>query len=107
RVFTYMWTTLFVLNAALVVSITWLALAGWNAGTLSVASVATAIPFALQIMNMSGWILEIGSNIFRQLGTARDSMETIAQPITLTDKPEASALQVESGEIVFDDVTFN
>ncbi len=107
RVFTYMWTTLFALNAALVVSITWIALASWNVGTLPAAAVATAIPFALQIMNMSGWILEIGSNIFRQLGTVRDSMETIAQPITLLDAPEAKALTVTRGELVFDDVTFN
>jgi ATP-binding cassette subfamily B multidrug efflux pump len=107
RVFTYMWSTLFVLNAGLVVSITWLSLAGWNAGTLPAAAVATAIPFALQIMNMSGWILDIGSNIFRQIGTIRDSMETIAQPITLLDAPDATGLKVTAGEIVFDDVTFN
>jgi ATP-binding cassette subfamily B multidrug efflux pump len=56
---------------------------------------------------MSGWILEIGSNIFRQLGTARDSMETIAQPITLIDQPAATPLVVDKGELVFDDVTFN
>lgn len=107
RIFTKMWTILFALNAALVVSITWLALIGWNNGTLQAAAVATAIPFALQIMNMSGWILEIGSNIFRQIGTVRDSMETIAQPITLIDPPAAPALKVDKGEIVFDDVTFN
>ncbi|HWA17866.1 MAG TPA: ABC transporter ATP-binding protein [Devosia sp.] len=107
RVFTYMWSTLFILNAGLVVSITWIALAGWNNGVLNAAAVATAIPFALQIMNMSGWILEIGSNIFRQLGTVRDSMDTIAQPITLLDDPGAPELSVSKGEIVFDDVTFN
>jgi ATP-binding cassette subfamily B multidrug efflux pump len=107
RVFTYMWGILFLLNAVLVVSITWFSLAAWNAGTLTAAAVATAIPFALQIMNMSGWILEIGSNIFRQLGTARDSMETIAQPITLIDQPAATPLVVDKGELVFDDVTFN
>ncbi|MEO6012806.1 MAG: ABC transporter ATP-binding protein [Devosia sp.] len=107
RVFTYMWSILFILNAGLVISIGWLALTGWNNGTLSAAAVATAIPFALQIMNMSGWILEIGSNIFRQVGTVRDSMETIAQPITLLDAPEAKPLAVTKGEIVFDDVTFN
>ena len=107
RVFTYMWTTLFALNAGLVVSITWIALASWNTGTLAAAAVATAIPFALQIMNMSGWILEIGSNIFRQIGTVRDSMETIAQPIVLTDGPAAREMVVNQGEIVFDDVTFN
>ena len=102
-----MWSILFVLNAGLVVSITWLSLAGWNNGTLSPAAVATAIPFALQIMNMSGWILEIGSNIFRQVGTVRDSMETIAQPITLLNAPNAGELKADKGEIVFDDVTFN
>ncbi|MDO8360914.1 MAG: ABC transporter ATP-binding protein [Devosia sp.] len=107
RVFTYMWSTLFMLNAGLVISITWIALAGWNAGTLTAAAVATAVPFALQIMNMSGWILESGSNIFRQAGTVRDSMETIAQPLTLLNAPGARGLEVTKGELVFDDVSFN
>ena len=107
RVFTWMWSILFVLNAGLVISIGWIALTGWNNGTLTAAAVATAIPFALQIMNMSGWILEIGSNIFRQVGTTRDSMDTIAQPITLLNAPDAPELKVAAGEIVFDDVTFN
>ncbi|KKB12187.1 hypothetical protein VE25_09050 [Devosia geojensis] len=107
KVFTYMWSTLFILNAGLVVSITWLALAGWNNGTLTTAAVATVVPFALQIMNMSGWILEIGSNIFRQIGNVRDSMDTIAQPLTMVDKPEAKPLVVERGELVYDNVSFN
>lgn len=107
RVFTYMWSTLFMLNAGLVVSVTWLALAGWNNGVLSAAAVATAIPFALQIMNMSGWILEIGSNIFRQIGTTRDSMDTIAQPLTMLDAPEAQPLAVSVGELHYDNVSFN
>lgn len=107
RVFTYMWSTLFMLNAGLVVSVTWLALAGWNNGVLSAAAVATAIPFALQIMNMSGWILEIGSNIFRQIGTTRDSMDTIAQPLTMLDTSEAKPLAVSVGELHYDNVSFN
>jgi ATP-binding cassette subfamily B multidrug efflux pump len=107
RVFTYMWSTLFVLNAGLVVSITWIALAAWNAGQLTAAAVATAVPFVLQIMNMSGWILEIGSNIFRQIGNVRDSMETIAQPLTMVDKPDAQPLAVEKGELIYDKVSFN
>ena len=107
RVFTYMWSTLFLLNAGLVISIAWIALSSWNAGTLSAAAVATAIPFALQIMNMSGWILDVGAQVFRQIGTTRDSMETIAQPIAMVDKPGAPKLQVNSGAIEFKDVSFN
>ncbi len=105
--FTAMWSILFALNAFLVVSITWIALSGWNQGTLSAASVATAIPFALQMMNMSGWILEIGSNIFRQIGNTRDSMVTIAQPLTMLDAPDATPLVVEKGGIDYENVTFN
>ena len=45
RVFTGSWSLLFLLNAGLVVSVTWLALAAWNAGTMTAAMVATAIPF--------------------------------------------------------------
>jgi ATP-binding cassette, subfamily B, multidrug efflux pump len=107
RVFTYMWSILFMLNAGLVVSITWLALSGWNNSVLTAAAVATAIPFALQIMNMSGWILEIGSNIFRQVGTIRDSMDTIAQPLTMLDVPQAKDMVVSKGELVYDNVSFN
>jgi ATP-binding cassette subfamily B multidrug efflux pump len=59
------------------------------------------------MMGMSGWILETGSNIFRQFGTVRDSMDTIAQPLTLVDAPGATPLVVTRGEIVYDKVTFN
>src|SRR6185437_12849436 len=107
RTFTYMWSTLFVLNALLVVSVTWLALAGWNSGVMTAAAVATAVPFVLQMMNMSGWILETGSNIFRQFGTVRDSMLSVAQPLTMLDAPEAKPLAIDRGEIVYDNVTFN
>ena len=107
REFTYMWSALYLLNTGLVVAIAWLALAGWNAEALSTTAVATAVPFALQIMNMSGWLLERGSNIFRQLGIVRDSMETITQPIALVDAPDATELVVRTGEIEFADVSFN
>ncbi|CDX15946.1 Uncharacterized ABC transporter ATP-binding protein HI_1051 [Mesorhizobium sp. ORS 3324] len=107
RVFTLMWSTLFVLNAVLHVAMSWLALAGWNAGEMTTAAVATAIPFALQITNISGRILDVGANVFRQIGVASNSMTTIARPITMQDKPDAPALVVSAGGIEFDRVNFN
>jgi ATP-binding cassette subfamily B multidrug efflux pump len=56
---------------------------------------------------MSGWILDVGSNIFRQIGTTRDSMETIAQPIAMLDPPTAPRLAVREGRIAFSNVSFN
>ncbi len=106
-VFTASWSILFILNGLLVAGVTGIALAAWNAGTMTTAMVATAIPFVLQIMNISGWILEVGANVFRQIGTARDSMETIAKPLTLVDAPGATDLVVSRGEIVYDRVSFD
>ncbi|MEW6630162.1 MAG: ABC transporter ATP-binding protein [Pseudomonadota bacterium] len=107
RVFTLMWSTLFVLNAVLLVAISGLALAAWNAGHMTTAAVATAIPFALQIANISGRILDVGANVFRQIGVASNSMTTIARPITMQDRPGAPALVVTAGGIEFDRVNFN
>ena len=106
-VFTGAWSALFVLNGLLVAGVTWISLAAWNAGTMTTAMVATAIPFVLQIMNISGWILEVGAGVFRQIGTARDSMQTIAKPLTLVDAPDARPLAVTRGEIVYDRVCFD
>ena len=106
-IFTWSWSLLFLLNALLVGSVTWIALAAWDDGRMSTAMVATAIPFVLQIMNISGWILEVGSNVFRQIGTVRDSMVTIARPLTLVDAPDATPLGVTRGEIVYDRVGFD
>ena len=106
-VFSASWSALFLLNALLVAGVTGIALAAWNAGTMTTAMVATAIPFVLQIMNISGWILEVGANVFRQIGTARDSMETIAKPLTLVDAPNAPDLVVTAGEIAYDRVGFD
>ena len=106
-IFTWSWSLLFLLNALLVGSVTWIALAAWNDGRMTTAMVATAIPFVLQIMNISGWILEVGSNVFRQIGTVRDSMVTIARPLTLVDAPARQPLVVTAGEIVYDRVGFD
>ncbi len=106
-IFSASWSLLFLLNAFLLAGVTWIALAGWSRGTLTTAMVATAIPFVLQIVNISGWILEVGANVFRQIGTARDSMLTIAKPLTLVDAADATPLVVTAGEIVYDRVGFD
>ena len=106
-VFSASWSLLFLLNAVLLTSITAIALRGWSAGTMTTAMVATAIPFVLQIVNISGWILEVGASVFRQIGTARDSMLTISQPLTLVDAPGAAPLVITRGEIVYDSVSFD
>jgi ATP-binding cassette subfamily B multidrug efflux pump len=107
RVFTLMWSALFILNSVMLIAVSGLSLAAWDRGAMSAAQVATAIPFALQLTTISRWILDVGANIFRQMGVAGNAMTTIAQPITMLDRPGAPALQVNSGAIEFDRVNFN
>lgn len=107
RIFSRMWMGLFVINSVLIVATSWLVLDGWNRGDLTNGEVITIIPFIWQILNISGWILDIASGIFRNIGTVSDSMETIAKPLTMQDSPSAPKLKVEHGGISYENVSFN
>jgi ATP-binding cassette, subfamily B, multidrug efflux pump len=54
-------------------------------GTASLGVVAAAAALTLRLNAMTGWIMWAVSSFFRNLGVIAEGMETIAQPITLTD----------------------
>ena len=47
------------------------------------------------------------NGLFRNLGQAQDSMQSVAQPVDLQDKPDAGELKVDQGQIDFNNVFFN
>ncbi len=106
REYTKMWTLLFLLNAALLIGLGYLAISAWDSGELSAGKLATIIPFAWQTVNISGWILEVASSIFRDFGTVQDGVETIARPITMLDEDDAPELEAENAQIEFNQVHF-
>jgi len=61
----------------------------------------------IRIVNMSGWIMWVVNGIFENIGMVQDGLQTIAQPVTVTDKPNAPALKVSRGAVHFDDVDFH
>ncbi len=73
---------------------------------IGAALVATAVPLAWQIANMSGWISFEVAGIFENIGTVQDGMQSIAVPHTLIDAPIAKPLQISRGEINFSQVNF-
>ncbi|HEY6254975.1 MAG TPA: ABC transporter ATP-binding protein [Xanthobacteraceae bacterium] len=99
--------TLSLLNAMMVTSTGALALLLWTRGEVAVGTVAMALPLAWQIINISGWVAWQVTGIFENIGVVQEGMMTIAQPITLTDRPQAAELAVGRGEIVFEDVRFH
>jgi ATP-binding cassette, subfamily B, multidrug efflux pump len=94
------------LNALLIASISGTALWLWSEGHVTMGVVATAIPFALQLAGMAGWLAWELMEIFENIGVTEESMEVIAKPITLTDRPNAGELTVTKGEIRFDHASF-
>jgi ATP-binding cassette subfamily B multidrug efflux pump len=98
--------SLSLLNAALTVSNGGLVIYLWTIGEVQVGMIATALPLAWQIVAMSGWVGYQITSIFENVGVVQEGMLTIAQPITLADKPDATELTATRGEIRFDNVSF-
>ena len=68
-------------------------------GAASVGVVAAATALTLRLNAMTGWIMWALSTFFRSLGVVAEGMETIAQPITLVDRPGARPLRLTGGRI--------
>ncbi|MBN2907334.1 MAG: ABC transporter ATP-binding protein [Rhodobacteraceae bacterium] len=105
RIFTKMDVALTALNGFLIVAVVGWAIALWMQGSASVGVVAAATALTLRLNAMTGWIMWALSSFFRSLGVVAEGMETIAQPITLTDTPGAPALNLTDGRIEIQGLT--
>jgi ATP-binding cassette subfamily B multidrug efflux pump len=99
RIFTIMDVMLVTLNGILIVGVVGWAIMLWMDGLASVGVVAAATALTLRLNSMTGWIMWALTSFFRQLGVVAEGMETIAQPITLIDAPNAKPLQLDKGRI--------
>jgi len=105
RIYTVMDVVLTVLNGLLIVGVVGWALWLWMAGSASAGVVAAAAALVLRLNAMTGWIMWALSNFFQNLGIVAEGMETIAQPITLTDGSNAKPLELTEGRIEFEGVS--
>ena len=94
-------------NAVLIFAVGALSIYLWMQQLVSPGDIAIAISLSLRLNGMSHWIMWEVSGLFENLGTVQDGMNTLAQPITVKDKPHANALRVDGGEIEFDRVSFS
>ncbi len=105
RLFTIMDVTLTGLNGLLIVGVVGLAIGLWMTGSASVGIVAAASALVLRLNAMTGWIMWAVSSFFRNLGVVAEGMETIAQPIALTDRADATPLRLTQGRVAFREVS--
>jgi len=105
RIITRMDVTLTVLNGALIVSLIGLALWLWFHGQMTVGAVAAAAALVLRLNNLTYWIMWATTNLVQSLGVVAEGMMTIAQPIAMTDQPNAGPLQLTEGQIEIQGLT--
>ena len=96
-----------IMNALLMVGTGALAIMLWQTGYIAVGMVATAIPMAWQINNISGWLAQQIANIFDDIGQVQDGMRSIAVPRQMPDLPGAVEMPRITGAIRFDKVSFD
>jgi len=107
RVVTSMDVTITSMNGLLIVSTSGLALWLWSQSLISVGAIALATGLVIRIVNMSGWIMWVVNGIFENIGMVQDGLQTIAQPVAVTDRENAPRLNVTRGEVRFEHVDFH
>ncbi|MBV4461936.1 ABC transporter ATP-binding protein/permease [Pseudomonas sp. SWRI79] len=107
RVVTSMDVAITSLNGLLIVSTTGLALWLWTQSLITVGAIALATGLVIRIVNMSGWIMWVVTGIFENIGMVQDGLQTISQPVSITDREQAKPLNVARGEVRFDHVDFH
>ncbi|HRC26233.1 MAG TPA: ABC transporter ATP-binding protein [Alphaproteobacteria bacterium] len=78
----------------------------WSKGMITIGEVATIIPLAVRLSQMSWWISEVFSTFYQDLGQVAEGMETITKRHQVTDRSGAQPIAVARGEIRYDNVTF-
>jgi ATP-binding cassette subfamily B multidrug efflux pump len=107
RVVTSMDVAITTMNGLLIVGTTALALWLWTQSLITVGAIALATGLVIRIVNMSGWIMWVVTGIFENIGMVQDGLQTIAQPVSVTDKDHAKPLEVARGEVRFEHVDFH
>src|SRR5215468_12735633 len=107
RLTTLMTALLFTLNGLLIAGTTGLALWLWTRESVTLGAIALVTALVLRISQMSGWVLNLVTSIFENVGVVQEGMETIARPHGIVDRPGAPELVVSKGEIRFESIGFN
>lgn len=76
----------------------------WSQGHATIGLVGAAIALTLRITTMADWIMETLWRIFEQIGSVREALQTLAQPLAIPYDEEAPVLKVTNGAVQIKDV---
>jgi ATP-binding cassette subfamily B multidrug efflux pump len=103
----YLEVSTHLISVVLVSSTAGISLYLWQQGAVGVGAIAAATAMALRLNGLTRWIMWQTASLFESIGTVQDGMRTLSAPQTIVDKPNAPALKVTEGRIVFDHVDFS
>lgn len=106
RLVTWLNLLVWVINMALVFAIGALGIFLWLDAAITPGAVAIAMSLAIRLSGMSHWIMWEVSNLFENVGTVQDGINTLSRPLDIVDDSSAPSLHVARGSIDFYDVGF-
>jgi ATP-binding cassette subfamily B multidrug efflux pump len=95
-----------VLGIALILATAGATLWLWTKGQVGVGAVAAATAMALRLNGISHWVMWEMANLFEQVGTVQDGINTLSRPRTVLDRPQAVPLHVTRGALSFEKLRF-
>ncbi len=106
RLVTLLNLSVWVLNMLLVFATAALGIYLWMGGSITAGAIAVAMSLAIRLSGMSHWIMWEVSNLFENIGTVQDGINTFSRPQAVLDKPGAAPLSVTAGRIDYNQVGF-
>ena len=95
------------LSMLLIVSTVGVALMLWQQSIVGIGAIAAASAMALRLNGMAQWIMWEMAQLFEQIGTVQDGINTLSKEPAVIDAPDATELQISQGEVRFEDVEFS
>lgn len=85
---------------------TYLLIAFWQRNLISIGDLVYIFSAFLAIMSQMWFLAHAMSDLFREVGVAKQALSLINIPIEITDADHATPLSVQNGKIEFEEVSF-
>lgn len=106
RLVTWLNVCVWLINMLLVFTTGGLGIYLWLNHGMGPGAIAIVLSLAIRLTGMSHWIMWEVSNLFENMGTVQDGINTLSNSLHVVDMPDAKALEVHDGAIHFNRVRF-
>lgn len=98
--------TVHILNAFLIISIFSIGIWGMLEDVISLGELVAGVTVARSLSGSSYAFISLGQSVSRTIGTITDAMPVMTSQSKINDKPNAPKLEIKTGKIDFNKVTF-